>query len=342
MHPPRSVSPPPAPSAGGRFGPRIRRALAVLGGLLIAGPGCKQKTPAPQSHAPEPSRCSAQVVAGMAVESESRSLPPDLWYALILGNFDRNTQSTYGPPINCAGKEITVPDFRELAPCDRPALFSNYRFDAVTLDENRLEEVALENGDTLVWIQTNINTKDEAIGPIAHIVWGQRGLRVQALGWLAAHRNRLQLRLLNQGPVPFLVAESERCHPVTRECVRELRMQPMTGTAFLNLPKVAPNGHCFGAPVIKLREQHTVALSDSQHRLFSIVRSLQDSPDGPVIQEQLTIEDFDPNRPDLPKTLFRKSNLQRLIVAYMDRIQIPEGLWERTARSSGQVRPDGW
>ena len=307
--------------------------------LVIAASvgACKKSTPPPMPDA----LCSAEVLATRAAEVQSQSLTPELWYSILLANFDREHKETRGPAKNCVGEPIAIATFAEEKHCSKQPRFAGQELAAARgLDSTRLVEAALESGRSLIWVQTHVDANNDAIGPIAKIEWHDRGVLIKALGTLEAHRNRAQMRIVPGSAAPLLAVESERCDPQSRECNRELRILVQAGDRFIDLPLVDDAGTCQGPAKMLLKETHTVPVDAQTHRLFTIVRSLQESPTGPLIQEQLTIENFDPRQPELPKQLFRKADLQRKINVYSEYIQVPPGLWERTQSDRGNVRPE--
>jgi hypothetical protein len=60
--------------------------------LALALAACR---PAPALDLPI---CPALVTAARAVEADSRVLPPDLWFRLLIADFDRNTGPRSGRP----------------------------------------------------------------------------------------------------------------------------------------------------------------------------------------------------------------------------------------------------
>ena len=70
--------------------------------LTLALAACR---PAPTRDLPI---CPALVTAARAVEADSRVLPPDLWFRLLIADFDRNTGLAPDDPRGCSQRQREV------------------------------------------------------------------------------------------------------------------------------------------------------------------------------------------------------------------------------------------
>jgi len=163
-----------------------------LASLALALAACH---PAPPRDLPI---CPALATAARAVEADARVLPPDLWFRLLIADFDRNTGLAPADPLDCSKRPLLTADDRTLPPRPRGA--------------DDLSFGTSHDGDLLVWARLLDYPDGTAVGPVVLARWVDQGLEFRGVGSLRApaRRVRLHLERLPAGQ-PLLVAEGEAC-----------------------------------------------------------------------------------------------------------------------------------
>lgn len=166
--------------------------------------------------APEPSLpiCPALVTAARADEADTRVLPPDLWFALLVPGFERETGTPPDDPHDCSRRDIFDPDED---PTDTPALPPRPR----TPDDLSFGTLNNNNNDDslLVWARLRDYPDGTAAGPVVLVRWISHGLEIRGVGSLRAPSRRARLHLEHlQGGHALLIAEGEAC-PVDPTCI---------------------------------------------------------------------------------------------------------------------------
>ena len=315
--------------------PRSRPLAALaLASCSFAAVGCKKGGP---SDLPI---CKAEVAGKEAEEVSAGTIPPDIWFLILLRNFDRNTMTLKTPAQDCSGRMIE-PKAEEVDTCINPG-------DAKPLPERPLTEddlliATLDDGRQLVWAKTGEYDNGEAVGPIAITEWTSRGVAVRAIGTLRAQKDRAAIRLEGVGADQMLVVESRRCDPDDpKDCSRRIRLVPLQGDKFTDRPLKTEGGECIGAAEVTMYEEKQITLGNGIERKFEVARSVDFSEGNVVINEQVTIKDKDPTQPDLPAEVFRRANVERVLNVGTDAIVTESGLWDDMLAEHGsvEVRPE--
>ncbi|MBV1856989.1 MAG: hypothetical protein KUG77_01165 [Nannocystaceae bacterium] len=304
------------------------RWLASLALASLALSGCKKEGP---SDLPI---CKAEVAGKEADEVAAGSVPPDIWFLILLRNFDRNTMQLKRPGQDCSGRTIE-PKAEAIDTCivgDEPAK----PLPARPLTEDDLLIEALDDGRQLVWAKTGEYDNGEAVGPIAITEWTSRGVAVRAIGTLRAQEDRAAIRLETLGAEQILVVESRHCDD-PKNCSRRIRLLPLIGDSFVDKRLQTEEGACIGSAEVTLYEEKLVALDNGIERKFEVARSVEFEEGVVVINEQVTIKDSDPSQPDLPAKLFRRANVQRSLNVGLDAIVTQSGLWDDMLSKHGSV-----
>ncbi len=301
--------------------------------------GCKKKT-GPS----KPPICKAEVAGSEAEEAQQGDVPPDIWFLIMLQNFDRDAMQVKRPVKDCSGRPIEAeagddPNAACMAG-ENPAA----RLPDRPLVEEDLQLTPTDDGRQIVWVRTGRFDNGEAVGPIAITDWTKRGVAVRALGTLRAFEQKAAMHLEGFGEKDkVLVVESRVCDPEDpKDCWRVMRLLPLLGDYFVDKPMVAEDGTCLGPALFRLYDAHEVELANGTARKFEVSRSVDFTEGNVVISESVTIKDRDPKQPDAPAVLFRKANLERPLVVSEAGLQTKEGLWEKMIAEHGsvEVRPD--
>ena len=285
--------------------------------------------------------CKAEVAGSEAEEVAAGTVPPDIWFLILLRNFDRETMQLKRPAQDCSGRTIE-PKPETIDTCiagETPATALPER----PLTEDDLLIEALEDGRQLVWAKTGEYDNGEAVGPIAITEWTSRGVAVRAIGTLRAQKDRAAIRLETVGADQMLVVESRHCDPDDpKMCSRRIRLLPLVGDKFTDKRMQTEDGACLGAAEVVMFEEKQVTLSNGIERKFEVARSVDFAEGHVVINEQVTIKDTDPTQPDLPAKLFRRANVKRELNVGTDAIVTQSGLWEDMLSEHGsvEVRPE--
>lgn len=314
--------------------PRSRTlATLALASLVAAPAGCKNGGP---SDLPI---CKAEVAGTEAEEVATGAISPDIWFLILLRNFDRNTMTLKTPAQDCSGRLIE-PDPEKAGPEVDACIVSG---DAKRLPERPLTEddlliAPLDDGRQLVWAKTGEYDNGEAVGPIAITEWTSRGVAVRAIGTLRAQKDRAAIRLEAVGGDQMLVVESRHCDPDDpKNCSRRIRLVPLIGDSFTDKPLKGEDGTCLGAAEVTMYEEKEITLENGIERKFEVARSVDFNEGSVVINEQVTIKDKDPTQPDLPAKLFRRANVERVLNVGTDAIVTKSSLWEDMISEHGSV-----
>ena len=282
--------------------------------------------------------CASEVEGGEAAETQSNDVPPDVWFALILKQYNSKTHEPARPARDCTNRPLVVEDEATTA-CivnDAAALPSR------PLDgEKDLELIALEEGKALVWVRTDYFADGDALGPIAVAEYRKNGLAIRAIGALRANPNRVRMRLEPMGAGTVLVVESMVCPEGgdASKCARVMRLVPREGDRFVERPLYDEKTNaCLGAATFPLTKLEEIKRDDGTIRRFELARTIQFEEGVVTVNEQVTIKDIDPKEPDAPPAVFRKAQIERTLVLDAAGLKTSEPLWERMMAEHGSVQ----
>ena len=343
---------------------RSTRSTLALAGLLgitmsfALSVGCKRKGPT----GPTPI-CMAEVAGGTAVESEAQELPADIWFSIMLENFDRDRRLPGDDPKDCTGRSTMqptpppLPEGEQPGEDDKPNIVAGCDISgdpqAKLLPTRPLtdEDVIINKGPegmSLVWVQAAHYDNGEASGPVAMVQWTQAGVAIRALGSLRAQTNKARMRIEMAGDQQILVVEGDQCNPeISKLCKRIMKLLPNLNGRFATVPLklqkdeiVGDVDPCLGEASFALFEQFSSDLPDGWIRHFDISRSVTFDKGAPLVAEQVNIKDQDPNQPDSPPLDFREASSDRTLL-YQDRHFATRGsLWEQMINNYGSVAHD--
>lgn len=282
--------------------------------------------------------CRAEVAQSEAQEVASGDVPADIWFLIMLRNFNRDTMQVERPVHDCSGREVDATPPPEVATClagtEQPGATA-----PGPLTEDDLLITPLPDGRMLVWVTSTHFENGEATGPIAIAQWSKRGILIRAIGTLRAHTDRAAMRLEPMGNGQVLVVESRVCDPDNpKKCSRVIRLQPLERDRFIQTALVNDEGACIGPPKLDMFREQVVELGPTLHRKFEMARSIDFDEGAVVVNEQVTVKDNDPTQPDLPPKLFRKANVTRPLTLDGRMLKTKEGLWDKMLAEHGSVR----
>lgn len=312
----------------------MRRLLFPLVCLAFL-PGCPK-----HSSGPLPI-CLVEVAGNEADEVSSQDMPPEVWFSVVLKNFNRREMELQRPTRDCSGKTLE-PESEEMALCidgDNPPvpvparpLDPEQDFTITPLDEP---------GQALVWVRTDYYEDGLAEGPVAITQWTKRGVAVRAIGPLTAYPDRVRMYIEPLDKDRVLVVESRVCEDPDKPktCGKQTRLIPLINDRFVQRPLLDKDGStCLGPASFDQQQSTEVDLPDGRKRRFVMTRAFNFDDGGVVLSEEVKIEDYDPENPDLPEALFRKAQLQRPMQVTERGMITAEGLWERMLEEHGSVK----
>lgn len=332
-------------------------AIALAGTVGLVG--CKKDPGGPTPI------CLAEVAGGVAVESEGQELPADLWFSILLSNFDSERRLAGDEPKDCTGSSSIAPtppplpdgaeqddkaDPNVVAGC---SIAPNADIAALPARPLTDEDVLINKGPdgmSLVWVQAKHFENGEATGPVAMVQWTKAGVAVRALGTLRAQTTKARMRIEMAGNQQILVVESDECNEELKgTCKRIMKLLPNINGRFSTVPlkrvkeeMVGDISPCLGEAAFALYETYTTNLPDGWVRRFDINRSVTFDKGSPMVAEQVAIKDKDPNQPDAPAQDFREASNER-VLTWMEAERVFEtrkSLWEDVIEDYGSVAHD--
>lgn len=281
--------------------------------------------------------CKSEVVGSEAQEVVAGEIPADIWFLIVLRNYNRSTWEVARPVEDCSGRPVEQPPAPAFAECLRPG--KDVPLPARPLTEDDLMVVPTEDGRQLVWVKTTHFENGEAMGPIALAEMSVRGVLIRKIGTMRAQANKAAIRVEKMGAQEVVVVEARACEKDAADrCHRVLQILPIFDTTFEERPLVSPEGACLGPAEFALFREQDVEMENGMIRHFKMSTSIEFGEGGVVVTEQVNIEDSDPSQPDAPPKIFRSANVQRPLVLTANGIETKTGLWETMLSEHGSVR----
>jgi hypothetical protein len=252
---------------------------------------------------------------------EARALRPDVWYRLLV---DRGLD---GAPCDCTGKPIEwqapPQSCREAEPSSMP--LPTAPFSAVDL----VLSTAADDMK-LVWVITQRFDDGDAVGPVALVRGPRDEPEVLVTGTLRAGPQRARLSLITLGQQSFLSAEGESC--ASRDpssCQRSTRLLAERDGRFVPTSFVDENGACIGPAELFQKRSLVVPISSSFKRRFELTSTLAFESDRIVVQETVTVSNFDPSKGEQAR-VERRADVQRIVRIASGRLVVYDpSLWSR-------------
>ena len=234
--------------------------------------------------------CPALVTADRAAEADTRVLPPELWFALLVPGFDRKTGEAPRDPGDCSGRPISGPDEAALPPRPRTP-------DDLSFGTSR-------DGALLVWARLFDYPDGTARGPVVLARWVPQGLEIRGVGSLRAPARRVRLRLERAADHPLLIAEGESCPACAQGtcpesqvlCPREAVLLPLVAQRFLAADLIEGE-HPPRPARLRLDERHELPRPDGSTRRLEIRRRLDLRGPSPALHAAIRVRDCSPGRP---------------------------------------------
>lgn len=278
-------------------------ATALMALSSLASVGCKPKSK-------DMPICPEMVAAGRADEAESRNLPLDVWFSVLIKNFNRTAMDPGDEPRECSNQPIAV-TWPVAMTGDPRASARKLTRDART--ENDITFAETNDGESLVWARTDLLENGDAIGPIGLVRWVERGIEVRGIGTVQAPAQRVRMHLEPLGEdMRVLVLESETCPPEPKagdppppadappaRCVREAQIVPLAEQRFVNAPLII-DGQDTGPARFLLADHREEPLKDGWTRRYELTRRLEFDGTSVVVQENIRTRDCNPKEPATP------------------------------------------
>lgn len=246
----------------------------------------------------DPPICHTSVGSDRADEADTRLLPTEAWFQLLVPKISRPQLLPPADPRECSGLAVALhwpdPEAAARDPRTRAQPLSRRPLtDAdLTFDEG-------PDGSILVWARIEFYADGTARGPVALARWTQRGLEIRGVGTLWAPHRRAKLRLEALGDDDqVLVASAELCpespdKSAARGCRREVYLLPLINQRFVQAG-LLEDGAPTGPARISSFEQRDAPRRDGWVRRSQVRRSLR-FKDGTIsIAEAIQIRDCDP------------------------------------------------
>lgn len=228
--------------------------------------------------------CLALVSSDRASEADTRLLPPEVWFQVLVPGVTRPGLVVPDAPRECSGRPLAA-DVQGAAPLPRRPLVES----DLTFGEG-------PEGQLLVWARVEHYADGTALGPIALAKWVERGLEIRGIGtlWAPARRTRLRIEPLGDA-AQVLVADGERCSgPDHSTCARELVLLPLVEQRFVQAG-LSIDGAPAGPARVLAAERRETLQPDGWVRRAEVQRRLRVVGAAAEIQESIQVRDCDPN-----------------------------------------------
>jgi hypothetical protein len=235
-----------------------------------------------------------------------QAIPADAWIRLLVKGWDATTRRATAPAVDCSGAQVRW-DAPALA-CEDGSVARAMLPDRPLVAE---DVVVVPMGDDfrIVWVVTNRFASGDGLGPAAVVEVKQSRIVVRALASLRANPVRPKLRLARIGEAEVLVAEGEVCTSADpASCARSARVMPLVGPErYAAASVVDAAGTCVAPALFHLGREEGEALPSGWRRRYRLDATLDFTPAGAVLREQVVVHDVDPKRPNTPARLFRRA-----------------------------------
>jgi len=305
-------------------------ALVCLVGSALVGCKKEESTDLPI--------CLAEVAGDEAQESQQGQLPPEIWFQVLLKNYNRKNGLVTAPIKDCSGKLVEAQHPPEVATC-LAKVEEGAPLPERPLVPDDLVITETDDGRQLVWVKARYFADGDALGPIAITEWTKRGIAVRSIGALRAHANRARMRLEPMGAGKVLVVESDLCDPENpKKCERVMRLVPAIGDRFDEKAMVLEDGSCVGPAEFALHGITDMPQPNGVVRSLELSRTVDFTDGNVVMNEAVVIKDKDPSKPDEPAKVYRNASVQRPLGLGKTGIVTKVGVYEQLLAEHGSVR----
>lgn len=259
--------------------------------------------------------------------TDDATIRPEVWYRLLV---DRGLD---GAPCDCTGKPIAWP--APSVAC-REASSSSAPLPPVPFSSSDVITSASGDDAVLVWVVTERYRNGDGLGPVALVRKGRHGPEVLVSGSLRAAPGRARLSVVTIGAERFLAAAGESCASGDpRTCRRTTVLLAERGDRFVPASFVDESGACMGPAELLEARSEVVPLSSSTKRRFDLTATLAFEGDRIVVQESVTVSDFDPTKA-LPPRLERRADAERVVRVNGGHLVVHDpSLWSRVVDQHG-------
>jgi hypothetical protein len=312
----------------------MTRGIKLLGVMLLtvggAAAGCKAKE---QSL----SICPEMVAAGKATESVSRDLPTDVWFSLLLRNFNRTAMDVGEEVRECSGQPVAVAWPTAMSADPR---VKARKLPRETLTADDLTFAQIGDDDLLVWARVDKLENGDAIGPVGLVHWVARGVEIKGIGTVQAPAQRVRMRLEPVGEdLQVLVLESETCPPdQPNNCVREAQIVPLAEQRFVSAPMIE-DGEDRGPARFLLADTREEPLKDGWTRRYDLQRRLEFDGLSVAVQESIKTRDCDPKSPATPCEEHVAANEKRTLTFKDGMLYTSRGAWGQVGKPTLPTSP---
>lgn len=301
----------------------MMRALVVLCGVALLG-GCKPKTR-------DLPICPEMVAAGKATEADTRDLPIDVWFALLIRDFNRTQMDPGDEPRECSGQPIVVNWPTEMGADPRARA---RKLEREARSEADLTFVQISDDELLVWARTDALENGDAIGPIALARWIPRGVEIRGIGSVQAPAQRVRMRLEPLGAdARVLVLESETCPKDNPEgkCAREAQIVPLAEQRFVSASLIEA-GKDAGPARFLLSDAREEPMKDGWIRRYELTRRLEFEGGKVLLEENIKTRDCDPKSSATPCEEHVAASEKRAIEFKDGALHTTPGAWDRVGK----------
>jgi hypothetical protein len=280
--------------------------------------------------------CPEMVAASAADEAQTRELPVDVWYAILVRGFNRSAMDAGDEPRECSNQPIAVAWPQEMATDPRASARKLDR-SARTADDITFSDAA--EGEILVWARIDALENGDGLGPIALARWVARGVEIRGIGSLQAPAQRVRMRLEPLGEdVRMLVVESETCPKDQPEaaCPREVQVLPLENQRFVSAHMIE-SGKDVGPARFLLVDAHEEPLKDGWIRKYALQRRLEFDGTTAVVHENITTKDCDPKQPATPCEEHIAAQEQRVLTYKDGALQTTPSAWDRIGKPKHEI-----
>lgn len=287
----------------------------LVGAAMILGCG---QSPPPTP----PPLCGHSFVPEAEDVDESAPLPtmtPSQWRELLVG----------ATGSDCTGTTIAPPGAGPR--CERDST----RWNRLEVTDASVMVRRVDSRRRLVHVRTHENGT-EILGLVALAKVNHREVRIERIGHIASHSERLRLSLEDFGANELLVVDSEYCESAEGEestpddCQRDVRFALPEGDHWRQVSVYDDEGHCDGPARLAIYATEDIDVDGTTRRSFRLATDWEVQGTAVVIREQVNVEDRRLDALDLPATPYRVVNSTRRWTRGPDGWTTSDGaLWDR-------------
>ncbi|MBL9104853.1 MAG: hypothetical protein JNL82_28165 [Myxococcales bacterium] len=280
--------------------------------------------------------CPEMVAAGKADEAEARTLPIDVWYAVLVKGFNRTAMDAGEEPRECSNQPVNVEWPQEMATDPRASARKLPREPRTDADISFSD---VSDGEVLVWARIDSLENGDGLGPVGLARWIARGLEIRGIGSLQAPAQRVRMRLEAYGDIRMLVVESEACpkdQPEAAACPREVQVLPLENQRFVSAHMVE-NGVDKGPARFLLIDSREETLKDGWTRKYALQRRLEFDGVSAVVHENITTKDCDPKNPSATCEEHVAAQEKRVLEFRDGALHTTPSAWDRVGKTSVEI-----